>query len=169
MQFRDDNLDVMYHTVERTMRRIKQSTMPAPPKKVEDIHACFDNETVNEKYARTKQKTNTEKNQFYRTTHICEEFAYTFAWERIIDLIKTYAVDKRRFMIDATFKIVPKMYSQLLVIYFETPSKQVNEIELFMTQLFILFQKMVFFFIIGISVHICANESKVSGMLHAYF
>lgn len=160
----------MFHKVERTMRRIKQSTMPAPPKKVEDIHACFDNEAVNEMYGRTKQKTNTEKNQFYRTTHICGEFAYSlFASERIIDLIQTYAVDKRRFMMDATFKIVPKMYSQLLVIYFETPSKQVNENELFMSQLFILFQKIVFFFIIGISVHICANESKVSGMLHAYF
>lgn len=29
-------------------------------------------------------------------------------------------------MMDGTFKIVPKFFSQLLVIYFETPLKQVN-------------------------------------------
>lgn len=125
--YRNEQVGLQYHRVERTMRRIRQTTMPAPPKKIEQIPELFQNPTVNNLYGRTKQKLNTEKNQFYRTTRICEEFAYSlFASQRIIDLIQDFPIEKRRFMMDATFKIVPKIFSQLLVIYFETPSKQVN-------------------------------------------
>lgn len=109
------------------MRRVKKKLMPTPPTKIEDIHGSFENETVNNAYGRTKHKEDTEKNQFYRTTHVGDEFSYSlFASQRIIDLIDKYPVEKRRFMMDATFKIVPKMFSQLLVIYFETPTKHVS-------------------------------------------
>lgn len=108
------------------MRRIKQSQLPAPPKKVEEIHPLFENEAVNQVYGKTMQKNDLEKSQFYRTTFTSSDFSYSlFASQRIIDLIENFPVEKRRFMMDATFKIVPKIYSQLLVIYFETPLKQV--------------------------------------------
>lgn len=108
------------------MRRYKKATMPSAPKKFEDIDAAFQNEAVNNVYGRTQQTSDTEKNQFYRTTFVSEDFSYSlFASQRIIDLIQEYPIEKRRYMMDATFKIVPKMYSQLLVIYFETPTKHV--------------------------------------------
>lgn len=114
------------------MRRIKQQALPAPPTRIEEIHERFQNQHVNDLYGRTKNKLNPEKNQFYRTTYISDDFSYSlFASQRIIDLIQEYPVDKRRFMMDATFKIVPKMYSQVLVIYFETPTKQVTHYERF--------------------------------------
>lgn len=77
MANRHDNNDLQYHTVERTMRRTKQTNLPAPPKKVEDIAASFENPIVNQVYGMTENKTNTEKNQFYRTTFVCDDFSYS--------------------------------------------------------------------------------------------
>lgn len=78
-------------------------------------------------YGQTKHLQNPELNTFYRTTYECENFAYTvFASQRMINLIARYAIDDRKFMMDATFKVVPHLFQQLSVIYFATPTKQVK-------------------------------------------
>lgn len=105
--------------------------MPSPPKTIADIDAAFANENVNRLYGQTLHKSNVDKNQFYRTTYVCDEFAYSvFASQRIIDMIASnYSIEERKYMMDATFKVTPQLFYQLLTIHFETPNKQVNALK----------------------------------------
>lgn len=118
---------VQYANVERTLRRIQQSTIPPSPKDIQGIEDAFANENVQRMYGQTMHTDNTDKNQFYRTTYTCAQFGYSvFASQRIIDLIKAnYAISQRRYLFDGTFNVVPLLFMQLLIIYFETPTKQV--------------------------------------------
>ncbi|XP_055301598.1 uncharacterized protein LOC129568081 isoform X2 [Sitodiplosis mosellana] len=122
----NEDSSIQYHRIERTLRRIANKTMPAAPKTIDQIGTTFENEHVNRLYGQTLHKSDTEKNQFYRTTHVSDEYAYSvFASQRCIDLIEAhYQVNERRYNMDATFKVVPRLFYQLLIIYFETPSKQ---------------------------------------------
>lgn len=108
------------------MDRIRSNAMPSPPKCIEEIENKFKHEEVKRLYGSTSHKENVHKNTFYRTTYVCPTFGYSvFASQRIIDLIKTYDVSDRKYLMDGTFKVVPKMFKQLLIIHFETPSKYV--------------------------------------------
>lgn len=102
--------------------------MPPSPKDVSEIEKVFADETVNRLYGQTMHDTDTEKNTFYRTTHIDKELAYSvFASQRIIDLITAnYNVAQRKYLMDGTFSVVPLLFMQLLIIYFQTPTKQVG-------------------------------------------
>lgn len=124
----NENSTIQYHRIERTLRRITSKTMPTAPKTIDQIESTFANDHVAKLYGQTSHKTNTEKNQFYRTTHVNDEFGYSiFASQRCIDLIEAnYPVNERRYNMDATFKVVPRLFYQLLIIYFETPTKQVQ-------------------------------------------
>ena len=124
----NEDSTIQYHRVERTLRRIASKTMPAAPKTIDEIEKAFGNEHVNRLYGQTKHQTDTEKNQFYRTTHVTDEFGYTiFASQRCIDLIEfNYPASERRYCMDATFKVVPRLFYQLFIIYVETPTKQVK-------------------------------------------
>lgn len=126
----NEDSTIQYHRIERTLRRIASKTMPPAPKSIEQIGSTFENEHVNRLYGQTLHKTDVEKNQFYRTTHVEDEFAHSvFASQRCIDLIENhYGVDERKYCIDATFKVVPHLFYQLLIIYFETPTKQVKNL-----------------------------------------
>lgn len=144
---KNEDSTIQYHRVERTLRRIASKTMPPAPKTIDQIGSTFANEHVNRLYGQTSHKSDTEKNQFYRTTHVSDEFAYSvFASQRCIELIEAhYPVNERRYTMDATFKIVPRLFYQLLIIYFETPTKQVQFSFLNITKL-ILMISFVFFF-----------------------
>lgn len=128
---RNQSSTLRFKTVERTLRRIQSSTLPPSPKDIEEIEEAFENETVKRLYGQTMHTENVEKNTFYRTTYKCAEFGYSvFASQRIIDLIAAnFAEDKRKYLMDATFSIVPLLFMQLLIIYFETPTKQVNNLK----------------------------------------
>lgn len=124
---RNEESNVQFHAVKRTLDRIKAKVMPPPPNTIENIPVVFQNPEVMELFGRTKQKKNTEKNQFYRTTFVSALFAYTiFASQRVIDIINTFDESKRRFAMDGTFNVVPRLFKQLLIIYFCTPLKQVS-------------------------------------------
>lgn len=101
--------------------------MPPSPTDIKGIEEAFANENVHHMYGQTMHADNVHKNQFYRTTYACENFGYSvFASERIIDLISTnFDVAQRKYLMDATFSVVPLLFMQLLIIYFETPTKQV--------------------------------------------
>lgn len=125
--FRNQSSDLQFSTYERTLRRIKNSSMPPSPKDIEGIEEAFANEEVNRLYGQTMHTDNVDKNQFYRTTYRCDDFGYSvFASQRTIDLIHdNYTVAQRKYLMDATFYVVPLLFMQLLIIYFQTPSKQV--------------------------------------------
>lgn len=116
---------IQYHRIERTLRRIASKTLPAAPKTIEEIGKTFENSHVNRLYGQSLYEG--ENKQFYRTTHVSDAFAYSvFASQRSIDLIKDhYPENERKYCLDATFKVSPRLFYQLLIIYFETPSKQV--------------------------------------------
>lgn len=102
--------------------------MPPSPKDIQEIEGVFADETVNRVYGKTMHTDgDSVKNKFYRTTFTSDAFGYSvFASQRIIDLIKTnYAVANRKYLMDATFSVVPLLFMQLLIIHFETPTKQV--------------------------------------------
>lgn len=166
MSDRNQTADLQYHRVERTLRRIKFATMPSPPKSIAEISEKFGNSDVKEQFGRTRHNENIEKNDFYRTTYVSDDFSYSvFASQRIIDIILTFEVDTRRYMMDATFKVVPSMFYQLLVIYFETPSKQVqNNLFLIMNNecisCWIIFS--------DFSIHFHSYESKNRSVVQAH-
>lgn len=58
-----------------------------------------------------------------------DDFGYSvFASQRIIDMIEqNYTEEQRKYAMDATFLVVPLLFFQLLIIYFETPTKQVTD------------------------------------------
>lgn len=165
--------------------------MPPAPKTIDQIGSAFANEHVNRLYGQTSHKSDTKKNQFYRTTHISDEFAYSvFASQRCIDLIeKHYREEERKYTMDATFKIVPRLFYQLLIIYFETPSKQVQFSFLNLIQsinsivkvinCFVRIQQFYHFVLptcffifpikIDISIYFRADDSKNGRLLSAYF
>lgn len=101
--------------------------MPPSPNDIEGIEEAFANENVQQMYGQTMHTDNVDKNQFYRTTYKCDNFGYSvFASQRIIDLISSnFAIGQRKYLMDATFCVVPLLFMQLLIIYFETPTKQV--------------------------------------------
>lgn len=161
----NEDSTVQYHRVERTLRRIASKTMPPAPKTIEQIGSTFENEHVNRLYGQTLHKTDDEKNQFYRTTHVEDEFAYSvFASQRCIDLIEShYEVHERKYCIDATFKVVPLLFYQLLIIYFETPTKQVKFFFLNALQQFLYVFLLLQFFLPN-----CFNDTKNGGLLSAH-
>lgn len=125
----NENSTIQFHRVERTLRRIAGKTLPAAPKTIDQIGIAFENEHVNQLYGFTSHRS--APTQFYRTTYVSDDFSYSvFASQRCIDLIKAhYTVMERKYTMDATFDVTPRLFYQLLIIYFETPSKQVEHFE----------------------------------------
>lgn len=59
---------------------------------------------------------------FYKQTYECKEFSYCiFASDNIINgIISNIPIDRRHYLMDATFKVVPfSPFRQLLIIYVE--------------------------------------------------
>lgn len=59
--------------------------------------------------------------EFYKTTYKCKGFSYVvFASQNIVDSIAELSVEKRKFLMDATFKVCPYgIHNQLLVVHVE--------------------------------------------------
>lgn len=73
--------------------------------------------SIFEEYGRTLDK----KRPLYAGSVIEPDFAFhTFASYGVIDLIKAHIpLQERRYLMDGTFKIKPRQYSQLLVMSIE--------------------------------------------------
>lgn len=138
-----------------------------------ELKEAFEKPNVMMLYGQTKHMTNTDKNQFYRTTFTSDAFSYcVFASERIIDMIKTRyeRTDERRYLMDATFKVVPRLFTQLLVIHFETPTKHVTYfafIDFFKfhsNQFSVQMNSRIIYFMysiaLDISIYLCIDDSE---------
>lgn len=118
--------------MKRNCRRLQRMGIPNTLENVEDIKLAFQNEKIMEVFGMSMED---EPKQFYRVA--VEESSYSyciFSSQSMIDLIKNHiAIERRRFLMDATFKIVPKSsFYQLLIIYVE----YVEKVSIFMVVLF---------------------------------
>lgn len=106
----------------RACYRYASSELPQSPRTAEDLKLAFDDQTVMERFGRTYVSPNETQTDFFRGIHVSAEFSYAvFASQGIIDLInQNIAVQRRKYSMDATFKICPLgEFRQFLVIYIE--------------------------------------------------
>lgn len=109
----------------RNLKKKSTNARPPSPKTCEEIIEAFKKEDVKANYGMTlhdgTDEDKLQSTEFFKTAYECKAFSYcVFASENILNAVKKMPVHKRRFMMDATFKIVPfGMYNQFLVIYIE--------------------------------------------------
>lgn len=116
------DLRVDLSRMSRTCYRYKSCEYPPSPRTAEDVKNAFEVDDIMRRFGMSSVQENEAPTAFYRGTHVCDDFAYTvFASQGIIDLIeKNIAVDRRKYLMDATFKICPLgEFKQFLVIQIE--------------------------------------------------
>lgn len=90
---------------------------------VKEINEAFADKIIMDNFGVTMAD---EKRFFFKVAVENPEFSFCiFASDAIIDLIKTYiTVDRMSYLMDATFKVVPKScFTQFLLIYIEYMEK----------------------------------------------
>lgn len=133
MIFRNQNANVSKKKCKRNLQKLAASKLPRSPVSAEEIYKAFENENVRSHYGMTIQNGDdnshglSSKPFFKHAQKVSHEnskkdFEYCiFASENIIDGIKAHIpIDRRKFLIDATFKVCPYgPFSQFLIIYVE--------------------------------------------------
>lgn len=115
----------------RNLKKISNSTLPKSPTTFDEIVEAYKNQNVMDNFGTTLQNGSDDdklnSTEFYKTAYEFKgttksSFSYVvFASQNIVNSIKErIAPQKRRFLMDATFKVCPYgIYNQLLVIYIE--------------------------------------------------
>lgn len=106
-----------FKSVEDTLQRIKNKQYPEIPKSCKEIEEVLKKPETFENFGHTL----TKKNQLYIGSEVNDKFSFhVFASISVIEFIKeNISVDQRFYLIDGTFKIVPRKLSQLLIISIE--------------------------------------------------
>lgn len=108
-------MTVPFPSVKRSMYRAMSKILPKNAPDVESILRAYDDPDYMEKYG-----TTVSGKHFFRHGYSCEQFSYCiFASEEIIELFQTaIPIERRHFLMDATFKICPfGRFNQILIIY----------------------------------------------------
>lgn len=104
-----------FKSCEPTLCRLKNRKYPKIPKKHKQIKELLDNRENLEKYGMTLNK----KHRFYIGSVVNDKFSFfVFASMAIIEFIKEH-LKERFYLADGTFRIAPRMFSQLLIISIE--------------------------------------------------
>lgn len=106
----------------RSCYRFKSADLPTSPRTAEDLRTAFQDDEIMERFGRGKVGVGETATDFFRGVHVGDEFSYAvFASQRIIELIEhNIVVPRRKYLMDATFKICPYgEFKQLLVIHIE--------------------------------------------------
>lgn len=100
--------------MERQLRRIKNNCHAKPPKTCNEINSLLDSEEMMEKYGNNLSGTD----RFYVGG---EDDFCLFASKKSIELVEeNIAPSQRKYLMDATFKIVPNgRFRQLLIIHIQ--------------------------------------------------
>lgn len=103
-----------FNKVQRTLYRLRDKKYPKHPKTHQEIKQVMSNPKVSQDFGRTMDNAN----QFYFGSVVNKLFAFhVFASLAVINMIKDKIRDcDRSFLIDGTFKMVPRMCAQLLII-----------------------------------------------------
>lgn len=108
-----------YSKMERNLRRIKNETFAASPTNGAEIIKVFSDEALIKLFGNTKHD---EPELFYRGTLVHENYTCTFFFSEKIRqiIVENIPADRRKYLMDATFKIVPVgCFRQILIIYVE--------------------------------------------------
>lgn len=106
---------VPFPAVKRSLYRAMSKVLPKNAPDVKSILTAYEDENFMKMYG----KSNSGK-PFFRCGYSCEQFSYcVFASEEIINEYQTaIPVERRHFLMDATFKICPfGNFTQILIIY----------------------------------------------------
>lgn len=103
--------------MEATINRLKNKKCPELLENLEGIKKEFEKPEILEKFGMNLMN----KDRFFIHGEVNKEFSYQiFASIRTIEFIKRkIAAGQRRYLIDGTFKIVPKPYNQVPIISIE--------------------------------------------------
>lgn len=110
--------NLKYKTMATQFYRRKHKNRPKLPKNCEEIKESFENDnSILEKYGFTLDK----KSRFYVDTIIADGHSFcVFESTSIINMIKTKIPrNKRKYLLDGTFKTAAKPFTQLLTISVE--------------------------------------------------
>lgn len=116
------DLNVDLSKMARSCYRYKSEDLPASPHSAVELKEAFEREDIMERFGQSIVGVNEIATVFFRGAHVGDEFAYAvFASQRIIESIeKNIVVTRRKYLMDATFKICPYgEFKQLLVIHIE--------------------------------------------------
>lgn len=108
-----------YEKMKRNLTRIKTNVLPKSPKTIEEVIEVFKNPEIMKTFGMTSHN---DPKLFYRGTVNEKDFAYSvFFSQAVADLITAHIEPgRRRYLMDATFKIVTVgIFSQFLIIYVE--------------------------------------------------
>lgn len=109
----------------RNLKKISNSTLPKSPITCEEIIEAYKNQHVKANYGMSLQNQTDEdalpSAEFFKTAYKSKGFSYVvFASQNIINSMEQIQPKKRKFLLDATFKVCPYgIYNQLLVIHVE--------------------------------------------------
>lgn len=104
--------------IERQLYRIRDKEYPNRPKTDSEIRTTLKSAEIFEEYGKTLNK----QHDFYVDSVVTEDYAFhVFASFAVINMIKEHIPpEQRTYLIDATFKIVPKSRNnQLLIVSIE--------------------------------------------------
>lgn len=124
--------------ISRNLKKISNGTLPKSPITCEEIIEVYRKESVMANYGMSLQnETDADalpSLEFYKTAYKCKGFSYVvFASQNMVNSIKQIRTNKRKFLMDATFKVCPYgSYSQLLVIHIE----HLSEVSIFCVVIF---------------------------------
>lgn len=111
----ESNLD--YDKMKRQLLRIKNSNYPKIPNSIEQIRHAIESKDVWENFGFNSDKSH----QLYFGTVVRVRFSFiVFASMKVIQMIDSHIpVGRRKYLLDGTFQIVPRIFYQLIVINIE--------------------------------------------------
>lgn len=103
--------------MEATINRLKAKKYPVLPKTLQEVKNAFEKDSTVDSVG----KTMTKQNRFYFDTKVGDGFAHQiYASMTTIKFIEdNIDVESRNYLMDGTFKIVPKPFKQCLIISIE--------------------------------------------------
>ncbi|XP_062141719.1 uncharacterized protein LOC133849565 [Drosophila sulfurigaster albostrigata] len=113
----EEEIEISYDTVKRTLQRKRQPFLPKSPITPEDVRDAFNDENIMNRFGMTKGNF---PKVFFKKLYASSSFAYcVFASDKVITLMQANIEEQNRhFLIDATFKVCPfGDFKQLLLIY----------------------------------------------------
>lgn len=106
-----------FKSIEATLNRLKNKEYPELPKACKEIAEVLEKPEVIEQF----DKTLTKKNRLYVDSEVNDTYSFhIFMSHSTIEFIKEHInVGERFYLMDGTFKVVPRKLSQLLIISIE--------------------------------------------------
>lgn len=114
---RHSEVQLNFEKNRRQLQTIRNASLPKAPLRFAAVAEVYANEDILKMYGMTVNPRGSKL--FYKNVFSSEQFSYcVFASDVIIDGIKTIPVERRHYLMDATFKVCPfGEFKQLLIIY----------------------------------------------------